>query len=79
MLKSDIADVANAYKSHPEAGTIAGAIFLKEFVNDKSDWAHLDIAGTAWLEGENPFLDKGATGVGVRTLVKLIESLEKGD
>ena len=79
VLKSDIADVANAYRSHPEAGTIAGAIFLKEFVSDKSDWAHLDIAGTAWLDGETPFLAKGATGVGVRTLVKLIESLEKGD
>ena len=78
VLKSDIADVANAYKSHPEAGTIAGAIFLQEFVDEKTDWVHLDIAGTAWLDGETPFLTKGPTGVGVRTLVKLIESLEKG-
>ena len=77
VLKSDIADVANAYRSHPEAGTISGAIFLQEFVSEKTQWAHLDIAGTSLTTGESPFLAKGPTGVGVRTLVKLIESLEK--
>lgn len=76
VLKSDIADVTNAYRSHPEAGTIAGAIFLQEFVDEKTQWAHLDIAGTALSDGKSPFLAKGPTGVGVRTLVKLIESLE---
>ena len=77
VLKSDIADVANAYKGHPEAGTIAGGMFLNEFVDSKTSWVHLDIAGTAWIEGEKPYLAKGPTGYGVRTLVKLIESLGK--
>lgn len=77
VLKSDIADVANAYKGHPEAGTIAGAIFLKEFVDERNAWAHLDIAGTAWVESEKPYLAKGPTGWGVHTLVKLILSLGK--
>ena len=77
VLKSDIADVTNAYRSHPEAGTISGAIFLQEFVSGKIQWAHLDIAGTSLSEGESPFLANGPTGVGVRTLVKLIESMDK--
>jgi leucyl aminopeptidase len=76
VLKSDIADVANAYKSHPSAGTIAGGVFLQEFIKKEVNWAHLDIAGTAWLETEKPFVAKGPTGYGVRTLVKLIEGLE---
>ncbi len=77
VLKSEIADIANAYKGHPSAGTIAGGIFLQEFVKNKTNWVHLDIAGTAWIENEKPFITKGPTGFGVRTLVKLIEGLEK--
>lgn len=77
VLKSDIADIVNAYKSHPEAGTIGGAMFLQEFIKDKTDWVHLDIAGTAWVESGTPYLSRGPTGVGVRTLVKLVEKLEK--
>ena len=77
VLKSEIADIANAYKEHPSAGAIAGGIFLQEFVKDKTNWVHLDIAGTAWIESEKPFITKGPTGFGIRTLVKLIEGLEK--
>jgi leucyl aminopeptidase len=81
VLKSEIADVANAYKGLPSAGTsagtIAGGIFLQEFVKDETNWVHLDIAGTAWIESEKPFITKGPTGFGVRTLVKLIEGLGK--
>ena len=40
-----------------EAGTITAACFLARFTR-KLRWAHLDIAGTAWLTGER----KGATG-----------------
>ncbi|HEX7455907.1 MAG TPA: hypothetical protein VF303_00350, partial [Candidatus Nanoarchaeia archaeon] len=69
--------IANAYKRHPEASTIAGGMFLKEFIEGKTSWVHLDLGHTAWLEDEKPFLAKGSTGFGVRTLVKLIESLEK--
>jgi len=82
LLKSDIADLNNAPGSgQPSAvsgaGSIAGAMFLLEFVSDKTPLAHLDIAATAWLSGDRPYLAKGPTGVGVRTLVKLIESFEK--
>lgn len=78
LLKSEVADLANI-PPVKGAGVIAGAIFLREFVKERCAWAHLDIASTAWLESEKPYLVKGPTGVGVRTLVKLIESLEKGN
>ena len=77
LLKSDIADVANIPPSRG-AGVIAGAVFLQEFVADSVAWAHLDIASTAWLEREKPYMAKGPTGFGIATLVKLIENLEKG-
>jgi len=82
LLKSDIADLNNAPgEGQPSAvsgaGAIAGAMFLLEFVNEKTPLAHLDIAATAWFSGERPYMAKGPTGVGVRTLVKLVEALEK--
>ena len=46
------------------------ALFVKEFTGDLP-WVHLDIAGTAWAEEAKPYQPKGATGVGVRTLVEL--------
>lgn len=75
LLRSEVADVANI-PPIKGAGVIAGAVFLQEFIENKNSWAHLDIASTAWLEVEKPYLAKGPTGVGVRTLVGLIESLE---
>ncbi len=74
MLKSEIADIANIPPTRG-AGVIAGAVFLQEFIDNKNSWVHLDIAGTAWLDGEKPYLAKGPTGVGVRTLLKLIDQL----
>ncbi|MDH3494031.1 MAG: aminopeptidase, partial [Acidobacteriota bacterium] len=71
-VKSDIADVKNVGTKR-RAGTIAGALFIQEFV-DKAKWAHLDIAGTAWADGAKPHQSKGPTGVAVRTLVNLIEN-----
>jgi len=54
-------------------GSITAGAFLKEFVDDGQPWAHLDIAGTAWVEDSRPHVEKGATGFGVRLLVKLLE------
>jgi len=65
-LKSDIADLKNA-GARGEAPTSSGAMFLKEFVNGVP-WAHLDIAGPAWLDKDNDELNKGGTAFGVRTL-----------
>lgn len=55
QLKSNFADMANI--GGPPAGSITAACFLSRFAK-KYDWAHLDIAGTAWRSGK----DKGATG-----------------
>ena len=70
QIKSDIADIKNV--GGRKAGTITAAAFLKEFADGVS-WAHLDIAGTAWGDEAKPFRSKGPTGVGVRTLLNLIE------
>jgi leucyl aminopeptidase len=68
QLKSEIADFTNT--GGRPGGSITGALFIKEFAGDLP-WAHLDIAGTAWAEEAKPYQPKGATGVGVRTLVQL--------
>ncbi len=74
LLRSDVADVANIPPSRG-AGVIAGAVFLQEFIEKNNSWVHLDIAGTAWLDNEKPYLAKGPTGIGVRTLVNLLDKL----
>ena len=68
QLKSEIADLANV--GGPPAGSITAALFLQEFTGDLP-WAHIDIAGTAWADDATPFMPKGPTGVGVRTLTEL--------
>jgi leucyl aminopeptidase len=74
LLRSEIADIANIPPSRG-AGVIAGAVFLQEFIEKNNSWVHLDIAGTAWLDSEKPYLAKGPTGVGIRTLLSLLEKL----
>jgi leucyl aminopeptidase len=69
QIKSEIADIKNV--GGRKAGTITGAYFIREFVED-TPWAHLDIAGTAWNDSNKPHLSVGPTGVCVRTLVNLI-------
>ena len=64
--KSDVADIKNS--GGRWGGAITAAQFLSEFVGDKP-WVHIDIAGTAQTEKERGYIVKGATGVGVRTLV----------
>jgi leucyl aminopeptidase len=68
QLKSEIADIVNV--GGRPAGASTAAMFLKEFAGDLP-WAHLDIAGTAWSEDATPYMPKGPTGVGVRTLAGL--------
>ncbi len=69
-LKSDIADMKNT-GSRQGGASIAG-VFLKEFVNGPK-WAHIDIAGTAFLEKPQKEFISGATGAGVRTLLNYIK------
>jgi leucyl aminopeptidase len=72
-IKSDFADIRNV-SSGREAGSIIGGAFLKEFVGE-TPWVHLDIAGTAWTRESKPYIPKGATGVGIRLLVKTLEGM----
>ena len=50
-----------------------GAAFLSKFVGD-TPWAHLDIAGTAFLDKSRGYLPEGASGVPVRTLIEWLNS-----
>jgi len=75
-IKSEIADVCNISNTR-YGGAITAGQFLSEFIDEKhtDKWAHIDIAGPAFVEhawGENPF---GASGAGVRLMVRLIENL----
>jgi leucyl aminopeptidase len=70
LLKSNFADMANI--GGPQAGTITAACFLARFTK-KYRWAHLDVAGTAWVSGAQ----KGATGRPVPILMEYIRSKAK--
>lgn len=74
-LKSDIADIVNI-STEKNAGTIAGAVFLKNFIKN-TKWAHIDIAGTAWYSKPRGYRPKNATGYGVRLLVELVKGFTK--
>lgn len=68
-MRSPVADLQNSGGRH--GGAQKGAVFLREFVDGKP-WAHIDIAPTAFLEtdeGTGPYLHRGGTGYGVRTLL----------
>jgi leucyl aminopeptidase len=69
QIKSDVADVKNI--GGRPAGAITAGWFLREFV-DGFCWAHLDIAGTAWTEGDRPDMAKGPTGSGVRLFAEFV-------
>ncbi|HIJ84593.1 MAG: aminopeptidase A, Metallo peptidase, MEROPS family M17 [Magnetococcales bacterium] len=72
LLKSTVADMKNV--GGRDAGAITGGCFLSRFIDKKTPWAHIDIAGTAWdLSGKKPSQPKGATGVGVRLLCRFAE------
>ena len=72
QLDSEIADMKNT--GGRNGGAITAALFLSEFAEGKR-WAHLDIAGAAWASSAQGYTPKGATGVGVRTLVTYLERL----
>lgn len=68
QIKSDVADIKQT--GGRAASSVTAAKILENFVGDAA-WAHLDIAGTSYAESKKPYQEKGATGVGVRTLVEL--------
>jgi leucyl aminopeptidase len=70
MLKSDLADVANAANS-PMAGCITAALFLKRFVPEGMSWAHLDTY--AWRDQAKPGRPKGGDALGLRAIHGVLE------
>jgi len=72
LNKSEIADIKNSGGRY--AGAITAALFLQEFVGD-APWAHIDIAGPFMADKTRGVLVKGATGFGVRTLVRFAAGL----
>lgn len=72
MQGSD-ADLKNA--GGKEGHAILAAMFLKEFINPGTSWAHIDIAGMADTAVDLPYCRKGATGFGVRLLIDYLQKL----
>ena len=83
LLKSDVADIANAKMGNTAAGMLLAGVFLQEFIGPRADdtagripWAHIDIAGPAHNAGGGyGFVGPGPTGVAVRTLIALAEEI----
>jgi leucyl aminopeptidase len=71
IIKSNIADMVNS--GGRWGGAISAAMFLKEFAED-TPWIHLDIAGTAWMEENKPWIAKGPSGIALRSLVEFVKS-----
>jgi leucyl aminopeptidase len=73
MIESPIADIRNSTNTR-DAGTITAGAFLDAAVQD-TPWAHVDIAGTAWMPKKAGYIS-GPSGVGVHLLVDLLETFE---
>lgn len=65
-MKSGVADMVNT--GGRQGGAITAALFLKQFVNEKVQWMHIDMAGPVWNDKK-----KAATGFGVATLVEWVQ------
>jgi leucyl aminopeptidase len=72
-LGSEVADLSNS----PEGpGSVVAALYLREFAGGARDrWAHLDMSAPAWAEKDDGELSRGATGWGVRTLLRFLATL----
>ena len=71
QIRSSIADIMNT--GGRWGGAITAAMFLKEFA-EETPWIHLDIAGTAWMEEQKPWIAKGPSGIALRSLVEFVKS-----
>lgn len=72
LFRSDVADSANLGVPG-EAGSVVAALYLREFTGDTWHWAHLDMSAPSWSDGADGELPRGATGWGVRTLLRWLE------
>ncbi|MEV4759202.1 leucyl aminopeptidase [Micromonospora sp. NPDC049559] len=76
-MDSDVADISQVNAGMDRAGhMLQGGVFLREFVEDGVDWAHIDIAGPSYHAGEpTGYWTKGGTGVPLRTLLELVDDI----
>jgi leucyl aminopeptidase len=70
-IDSPVADMKNIGRPG-QAGTTIGGLFLQEFVGD-TPWAHLDIAGPAFGDGDS-YITRGGSGFGARTLLEYLRA-----
>jgi leucyl aminopeptidase len=77
MMESEVADITQVANGMDRAGhMLQGGTFLREFIGEGVDWAHIDVAGPAYHTGEaTGYLTKGGTGVPVRLLLDLLEDI----
>ncbi|MEV0399981.1 leucyl aminopeptidase [Actinoallomurus sp. NPDC050550] len=68
-IDSDVADLANVGRGGFRAGSIVAALFLRAFTGRRA-WAHLDVAGPARAGSDDAEVTRGATGYGVRLLLR---------
>jgi leucyl aminopeptidase len=71
LIKSDIGDIKNT------GGRYGGAITAAEFLHvfaEETPWIHLDIAGVAWNDESRPYMAKGPSGIGVRSILEWVRS-----
>jgi leucyl aminopeptidase len=73
-VKSEIADIRNSTGTR-YGGAILGAAFVDAAVDEHTEWAHIDIASTAWFDEDRPFAPKGPQAPAIRTLVQLAASI----
>jgi leucyl aminopeptidase len=71
MIRSDIGDIKNT--GGRWGGAITAAEFLHHFAED-TPWIHLDIAGAAWIDDARPYVAKGPSGIGVRSILEWVRS-----
>jgi leucyl aminopeptidase len=71
LIESSVADVKNIGNRY--GGAITAALFLAEFVGD-TPWAHLDVAGPAFVDGSDEWWPRGATGSPARTILRYLET-----
>jgi leucyl aminopeptidase len=75
MLASDVADLNNS-PTGAEAGTVTAALYLREFTGNLRDrWAHIDMSAPSWIDSNDGPLVKGATGWGVRMLLRWLAAM----
>jgi leucyl aminopeptidase len=74
-LKDVFAELGDFNNAAGNPGAITAALYLREFAGPLRDrWAHIDMSAPAWASQDDGELSKGATGWGVRTLVRFLTS-----